>query len=223
MTNPIMEFAQRHADEAMTELDSPEDDIMPVFFFKGPHGIGLMPCVPMRNDKDKDGIAAAMQAAVVVSRATETAFISTSWTVRADRKNPDEAGPSVDEANDLLHGVMPSQHPDRVECITIMVVTESAVAMGSADITRYKDKLPTLSKWEVFEHEGVKLGGRFGEAIDHALRMVQESPPEMVEIIEEAWQDGTQQDLMDRFLKVRGNILGKGQGIRMSVFPVDPN
>lgn len=200
----LLEYAKRHAVEDVSDLDDPEDDIMPVFLWMGPYGGGLMPCFPMANSEDKDRIAACMTASLVVARATECVFTSTSWMVEMQRE-PDETGP--DMADPLGGLIPPSEHPDRVEAITIMHVGKDRSALARAKLTRHQDRLPDVGPWIGWSGEGAKIGGRFGEAIDHGLRMVQEMPQEMVEILDEAWADGEQEQMITRFLLAAGQFV----------------
>jgi hypothetical protein len=208
--------AKRAAVDGVAELDDPEDDILPTFIWMGPYGGGLMPCVPMADSKDKDRIAAVMTAALTCARATECVFTSTSWMVMSDRP-PDAASPSDVDAGDLLGGVMPSQHPNRVECITIMYVSKNRCAMAHAPLTRHPDRLPDVGKWQGSDMDGAKIGGRFGEAIDHGLRMAQEMPQEMVEILDAAWAAGKQEEMVSRFLAVAATHLPGAASAGVSV------
>jgi hypothetical protein len=207
----LFQFAMDRAREDVTELKEPEEDIMPVFLWTGPHGTGLMPLLGMRDGAAKDRIAGAMMAAIVVSQAAEAAMITTSWMVKMNQ-HPDEHG-----APTVWDGVMPSQHPDRVECITVLHADQRSCSMGEAELTRYPHRPPDLGEWNVWSDEGMKMGGRFGEAMGHGLQMVQESPPAMVEIIENAWLDGQEQDLMQRFLKVWSGMTGNELGFLRTV------
>lgn len=204
MTEPnMLEHAQKVAVKNVAELDGPDDDILPAFLWWGPHGMGMMPCVPMANARDKDRIAAAMTAAIAIGRAEQAVFVATSWVVHA-KTPPDESG--IDMDNPL--GVMPSEHPDRQECISIMHQTKHTMSMSQAVLTRYPDRLPDVGEWETFTTPDTKVGGRFGEAINHGFLMVESMPPGMVALIEEAWENGRQQQLMQSLLSAQGNITG---------------
>jgi hypothetical protein len=210
----LFHHAMDNARKNAGELEGPEDDIMPIFLWLGPYGMGLMPMLGMRDGRAKDRLAGAMEAVLVVSRATEAAFVSTSWMV-AVKSDESGTGPAK------WDGVIPSEHPDRQEVITVMHHGESGVAaFGQAPVTRHPDRPPELGRWETMQREGIKMGGRFGEAIDHGLRVVQELPPEMLEVIEAAWADGQQEDLMRTFLKVFGQFTGL-TGIGITSQPID--
>jgi hypothetical protein len=46
------------------------------------------------------------------------------------------------------------------------------------------------------------LGGRFGDAIHIGMDLAANMPPELIEIIDEGWELGKQQELIERFHKV---------------------
>jgi hypothetical protein len=209
----LLEYAKRNAVEDVSKLDNPEDDILPVFLWMGPYGGGLMPCIPMRSNQDKARIAACMTASLVVARATECVFTSTSWMVEMER-GPDETGPDV---ADPLAGMMPSEHPDRVEVITIMYFGKNHTALAQAKLTRHQDRLPDVGPWNQWSAEVIKVGGRFGEAVDRGLRMVEEMPEQMVEILDEAWAAGEQEQMITRFLKVAGQFVPGARTAGVSV------
>ena len=83
----LLDHAKNHARQAVAELKFPDDDILPVLIFHGPHGGNLMP-LPFHDDDAKDFYAGAMTATLVVARATEAVFLSTVWMVLATRRAP---------------------------------------------------------------------------------------------------------------------------------------
>jgi hypothetical protein len=202
----LLAHAQRVAAESVTELEDPDDDILPVFIWFGPHGVGLMPLVPMTDGRSKDQLAAAMTAALVVGRATQAVFSATSWVVEATR-NPDETG--FDPADPLTR-LMPSEHPDRKECLTIMHhKVDGGAVISQAILTRYPDRIPTLGEWRTTDQGDAKIGGgRFGEAINAGLEMARGMPQEMADIIEAGWAAGEQEELLQSFLNAYGQVTG---------------
>jgi hypothetical protein len=212
----LLKHAQKITAKNVAELEGPEDDIMPTFLWLGPHGMGLMPLVPMTDWRQKDRLAAGMMAALCVSQATEAVFVSTSWMVKSDRPPDMTAGKT--DADSLLGGLMPSEHPDRVEVIVAIYQGKGDRSyFASAEVIRYPDKPPDLREWDT-KMSDAKVGGRFAEAIMNGLSMVESMPQEMVDIIESGWREGEQQDLMRRFLKVYGDMTGVRMGV--DVLPV---
>jgi hypothetical protein len=202
----LLDTAKAHVVDALADLEGPDDDIMPHFLWLGPYGMGLMPLYMMTDDDSKDQIASAMTASLVVGRATEAVFVSTSWAVVVDRDSIDDL-----ELQRLKHGEVkqrPSEHPDRVEIVMLMHSTGEGTAMIHANVTRYPDKPPTLGDWEGGEL-AERASGRFGKAVSLGLRFVREMPTDLIEIIDDGWQAGEQQDLIARFMKVQHNLTGR--------------
>lgn len=207
----LFKHAMDTARKSVNELTEPDDDIMPVLLYVGPHGLGLMPLLNMKDDQAKDQLAAAMLAALLVGVATEAAMVTTSWVVEMEPKDG------------KYHGPMPSQHPDRREAVMVMhVAGEDDFSMGQAILTRWSDRPPYLGEWKTWTEDDMKIGGRFGDAIYNGLAMVRIAPKELVEIIEAAWEDGTQEDLMHRFLKVHKQMTGIGLPMTIRAVEVDP-
>jgi hypothetical protein len=84
----------------------------------------------------------------------------------------------------------------------------------SAPITRYPDKPPTLGEWDGLpfepgrERRNPAFGGRFGDAMHLGLDFAKSMPQELIEIIDDGWKEGQQDDLMRRFMNVYGSIRG---------------
>lgn len=191
----LLEHAQLHARECLEGLEDPDDDVMPVMLWLGPYGMGIMPMLDMSDQEAKDRLVGKMVTALAVGRATEVVTITTSWMV------------SVETTPELRKGildVMPSEHPDRVENVVITHVDEESDGMTSAVITRFSDKPPTLGDWTCmdFGREPVRMGGRFGDAMHLGLDLVKSMPPELVEIIDDGWALGRQDELITRFHNV---------------------
>ena len=202
----LLDAAKAFTRAAVAELEGPDDDIMPHFLWSGPHGLGLMPLYMMTDDDAKDRIAAAMTASLVVGRATEAMFVSTAWVVAVDRGSVDDL-----EYQRLKRGYVkqrPVDHPDRVEMVALMETTHDGTRMTHAVLTRYPDKPPTLSEWETGEWSQLD-SGRFGRATGLGLQFVRNMPPELIDIIEEGWAAGEQEDLIARFMKVQHDLTGR--------------
>jgi hypothetical protein len=218
MTKSLLDAAKAHVRKAFADLEGPDDDIMPHFLWLGPHGLGLMPLYMMSDDAAKDEIAAAMTASLAVSRATEAMLVSSSWVVAVDPATVDDKL----ELQRMKHGFpkqRPSEHPDRMEMVALVHSTRAGSRMTHALLTRYPDKPPTLGEWETGELSKLEAG-RFDRAAALGLRFVREMPPEMIDIIEEGWADGQQEDLITRFMKVQRDITGRPSTASVTVEPI---
>jgi hypothetical protein len=195
----LMQHAMDRARESVAELEDPEDDILPILMWQGPYGIGLMPITEMADDAQKDQLAEMMTTVLAVSRATEAVMQTTGWTVKVaapDGKLPPRALEPP-----------PSQHPDRIECITVMHHTaEKRDSMRSAVITRYPDKPPELGDWGLMglpdSEEPIQIGGRFGDAVHRGFEFSEMMPQELADIIDEGWRENKGQEMIERFHRV---------------------
>lgn len=205
-TYPILKHAMDHARSCAADLTEPEEDILPVLLWVGPYGMGIMPLLEMGDDDAKDAIAAMMTTVIATGRAAQAVLITTSWMVSAPR---DEDGKPKKSAMDAMGGVMPSQHPDRIEAVTAMYASLAGTdSMSHAVLTRYPDKPPTMGEWEgIDEPMSAKIGGRFGDAIHMGMDLATQMPPEMIEILDAGWKQGEQNDLIERFHKVLTGIV----------------
>jgi hypothetical protein len=165
------ENTKKHLASIMKDL-SGKDDFMPFLLLNSKVGhiyVGLM--MPGEEDK-KDSLADTMMAVCAVHRATEAMFVSTSWMV--SRKK--DEGP-------LDMSTPPSQQPDRVEAVFMVHHTSSTddVTTYSAPVIR-KDNTVGLGEWT--DSPGVKIGGRFGDAIRHGMKFGEDIPTDMAEYLD---------------------------------------
>jgi len=204
----LLKHGLDHARECLESLKEPDDDILPVLMWIGPYGMGVMPMLDMADDDAKDALAEMMTTSLACSRATEALMITCSWMVTAKSKDGDPT----------ILNVMPSQHPDRVECITAMHMTgdKKHESMSSAVITRYPDKPPELGEWDtnLSDDDEFQIGGRFGDAIHMGFTFVNGMPPPLVEILDEGWALGEQEQLIKRFHRVFHGFLAAADEFR---------
>jgi hypothetical protein len=199
----LIEHAKEKSRESCEELTGPEDDVMPILLFLGPRGLGVMPLGTVMADEDsKEEGALWMTASLAVARAEQAVMVTTAWMVTRERDDP-----NLDAENARMLNGPVSEQPDRTEHITLMCSDIERDQMIHAPITRYPDKPPTLGEW-VDEDYADRLGGRFGDAINLGLKIAKEMPPEMAEIVDEGWEDGTSSDLVERFVKVARQFTG---------------
>jgi hypothetical protein len=197
----LVEHAKTHSRECVEGLTDPDDDIMPILLWLGPHGPGLMSMGElMKDDEAKDKLARWITATLAVGQATECVTVTTGYMAMVDRDDPDV---------DVSRGTVTTpirERPDRTEAVILMCSDRRGRGgMVHAPLTRYPDKPPTLGDWIDSRLEvGPKVGGRFGEAMALGLEIVREMPPELVEIIEEGWEIGPEavQNLIERFVNV---------------------
>jgi hypothetical protein len=196
----LLKHGKEHARESLEGLEDPEEDILPVLLTTGPYGMSVMPLLGMGDDDQKDALAQMMTTLLAVSRATQAVLITTGWMVAAKSAEGDKH----------LLDVMPSQHPDRVETITAMYMTDGSKpeTMAHAVITRHKDKPPKLGPWTNnlagldADDKPVSIGGRFGDAVHMGFNFVAGMPPQLVELIDAGWAANEQEDLIKRFHNV---------------------
>jgi hypothetical protein len=206
ITYPLLDHALEHARSCHDDLTDPEEDILPVLLWVGPYGMGIMPMLEMGDGEQKDQLAAMMTSSLACSRAVQAVMITTSWMVAAPPPDSDEEKEARKGKGFVdIMGCMPSEHPDRMECVTAMHATleDGKDSMSHAVVTRYPDKPPTLGEWQGrTETMQSKIGGRFGDAIHLGMKIATDMPPEMIEILDAGWRDGEQTDLISRFHKV---------------------
>jgi hypothetical protein len=197
----LVEHAKTHSRECVEGLTDPDEDIMPVLLWWGPHGPGLMPMGDlMKGDVHKDRLAKWITATLAVSQATECVTVTTGYMAKVDRDDPDV---------DVSRGTVTKpvrERPEAVEAVVLMCSDRRGQGgIVHAELTRYPDKPPTLGDWNDQRLEvGPKVGGRFGDAMNLGLQIAREMPPELVEIIEDGWKIGPEavQDLIERFVNV---------------------
>jgi hypothetical protein len=110
----------------------------------------------------KDVAAEAMPWLIRELDAWLAAFVSTAWSVRAEREEY-ELEP---DGTTLRRGLQPSEHPDRIEIVLLVVCGENEEdeQFHQAEIVRRPDRPPALRPWEFIGREGA-MGGRFGNAL----------------------------------------------------------
>jgi hypothetical protein len=207
----LIEHAKSKSRECLEELTEPDEDIMPLMMFQGPHGLGFMPLGDIMEDAaTKDEGALWMTATLAVGRATEAVMITTAYMAHLEK---DDA--RVHEDGGTITVEVPiCEMPERTEHIVLMCsATEGNGTLVSAPVTRYPDKPPTLGEWETSPQPD-KVGGRFGDAVNAGLRIAKEMPPEMAEIVDEGWKDGTSADLIQRFVNVARTFIGPVEPLR---------
>lgn len=111
----------------------------------------------MENETTKDRLAVTLRRMALEFEAIGFVFAAEAWTAKYDRNDP-EAGRT-----------MPSQSPDRIECIIVSAQYKGdKPTMRVCEIVRDRDKKIThLLERERFENmEGMTFEGRFAGVLD---------------------------------------------------------
>ena len=205
----LIEHAQRVSRKAVEDLTEPQEDILPVMVCSGPHGISVMLLSEMGgDDASKDQLALWMTATLVVTRAAAAVTVTTAWMTKMSLDDPDV---------DLLAGTIKepvSERSDRVEGVALVCCSRDTEVLITAPLTRHEDRPPTLGDWIRLGDGNGMTGGRFGEAMYRGLKMAEEMPAEMVDLIEDGWAEGNPQDLIQRFVNVAREVSGSGHPTR---------
>jgi hypothetical protein len=207
MSTPTFDLvadAKAKSRQVFEGLTEPDEDIMPVMLWVGPHGPGLMPMIPMDDEHAKDNVATWMTATLAVAQATECVSINTAYMAMVPKDDPDVNF----EAATVTTPVR--ERPDSTEQVVLMCMSRRGKGGGMifAPVTRYPDRPPTLGEWtEMISEVGPGMSGRFGEAMALGLQIVREMPPDMAQIIGEGWKIGPEavQNLVERFVGVARN------------------
>jgi len=178
------------------DFDSPNDDYDPVLLVRDHEDkVAFLGIGADMNDGDaKEEVAKFMFAVISVLRAKEAVFVSSTWMVKDLRDGDVEDGHLT---------VMPRDHPNRVEAVTLMHASLDGDAIHQAEIFRTQDKPPTIGEWNVMATG--ELQGRFGYALRDGLKVGRklasdETPPEIVEFMNKAIADGDLEGLARSFM-----------------------
>ena len=148
----LLEFVHTAAiNMARQRFTSPEDDWVPMLFFRTPTGVMHVVAVPMIEGR-KDDIAAAITVMLQMNKATEAVLLTSAWMV---------AHPAGTTGADELR---PSQHPDRREVLVLCGVDQATAITRTAVIHRHDDRPPTLGDLDDLA-EGPGIAGRFIDAL----------------------------------------------------------
>lgn len=148
----LVEFVyESAATMARRRFTSPDDDWLPMLFFRTPAGVLHCVAVPMIEDR-KDDIAAAMKAMLAMNKATEAALLTSAWMVARPAGTPG------------IDSLRPSQHPARREVLVLTGVDDATATTRVAFIRRHPGRPPTLGDLEEAA-EGPSIAGRFIDAL----------------------------------------------------------
>lgn len=170
----LMEIARRHVESLVEDLKG-DEDFMPFLNILTHDRQIVYAALEMPEGEARDGVADVMMALCAIHRGTEAVFASTVWMVTrkadADGEWPD------------MEGIVPSQHPDRVETVFLASISGARLkgTTYSAPVIR-EDNTVRLGEWT--DSEGVGMTGRFGDAIIAGMKFGEKFPPEMCEYVD---------------------------------------
>lgn len=133
-----------------------DGNLAPVAVFRSETKENVIHCGPMmRDDDDKEKLAVVLRKMALEFEAIGFVFVAEAWTARYD---PDQSETTR---------VMPSQRPDRIECIIVSAQYKGdKSSMRVCEIIRDKDnKITHLLEHQRFE-DGTTFEGRFAGILD---------------------------------------------------------
>lgn len=112
-----------------------------------------------KNERSKDELARGMARKIREVKGKVVAFVCEAWSLKFRKGEFDKGNPPV-----------PSQSPDRKECLLLHIVTRESSQVWMAEIKRLKGSTrPELGPWRYGDDPGPATG-RFPEAIVEGLR-----------------------------------------------------
>jgi hypothetical protein len=218
----LLKYAKSSVEKIAKGFTKHDDDFTPTLLVRQAKGgvviFGL--AADMNDQRAKDECAKFMVAACACLRSTEVCLVSSAWTVKYERQDgqPIEDWREIEKRDDFT---MPRDHRDSVEVVNIMHASSGGDTMASADINRsWGYDPPTLGEWEDVGGEGVKLGGRFGDAIHAGMELGQKmftdnrTPPEIIAYMDQQIENGEIEELIASFMRsmTMAAEMRKGQG-----------
>ena len=155
--------------EDIGQTIEPDGDWMPCLHVYTDQGAALIALLMMENDKTKDMCAKIMYNIIRRTNPNAVAFVCTAW-----QGDPDSHGhmdrEEFYEAYRKGWIPRPSQDPDRVEIVMVLIVDKNKNStMLIGEIERSPDQPPKIKEWK--EWADKEPGdGRFGEAIVNGFR-----------------------------------------------------
>lgn len=175
----LVEDARRHVESLVEDLEG-NDDFMPFMTIVCHDDKVAYVGLEMPDEEGKGDIADVMAAMTAAYRAKEVVFGSVSWMVKSAKKEG--------------LGMMPSEHPDRVEAVFLLHITGDGDTMHHAEVRR-EDGTVFLDTWDSFEADS-NVSGRFGTAIHMGMKLSANLPPEMVEYMEANFAVGKEEEVV---------------------------
>lgn len=155
----VVQYIKDTTAKIAADFTDPDDDWQGVMFFIGGDNDAMLPLM-FENEREKDFVSTvAIPELIREHKPWIVAQLQSAWTLSLPRE---QAG-----RDDIP---LPSQHPDRVEALIMIVCTVEQVQMWTAKINRYETRPPTLAAWELFQATGSE--GRFITPIVETLKEV---------------------------------------------------
>jgi len=176
----LLEETQRYAETAALQLTG-LNDFDPVVMVKTRHGdIAVAHLLMPDEEEGRAAVAAIMAAVCGVNLGVEATFCSAAWVAQYPKDTDMTMQPDV----------MPSQHPDRQEIVSLVLVNaEGRATMHSAPIIR-ENNLVGIGLWEQPSPD-TEPEGRFISSLRLGLRMAKDIPADMADDLERMDSDMT--------------------------------
>lgn len=167
----LIEDSQKHIENCMREL-SGDDDFMPFLALTTGKGDRVFAALMLPAQADqREELCDSISALCLASRATEAVFASVCWMVMVETK---------EEA--LSDDLIPSEHPDRVEVITLSTVTAGGPGqIISANVIR-ENNMIGVGMWEVMDD--AEAQGRYIDAMRLGLGLASKVPAAFTGLID---------------------------------------
>jgi len=177
----LLEETQRYAETAALQLTG-LNDFDPVVMVKTRHGdIAVAHLLMPDEEEGRAAVAAIMAAVCGVNLGVEATFCSAAWVAQYPKGTDMTMRPDV----------MPSQHPDRQEMVSLVLINEQGRAtMHSAPIIR-ENNMVGIGLWEEPSPDTEPMG-RFVSSLRLGLKMAKDIPPDMADELERMDPDMTQ-------------------------------
>lgn len=152
MDAELVEVAKEGAARVGADFNDPEDDWLPVMFYRNQKGeVRLV----MLTNPGGDVLASQIQGVLRMAGAKEAVFLASAWTVEVD-------GPEDIPEESL------ESHPDRIEVLTILHVGKDFAAAERASITYTDQGIRTLQEWG-HRVEDLGIGGTIADVMRMGL------------------------------------------------------
>lgn len=145
------------------ELLGPKDDWLPTLFLEKDSQVAIIAMDLMGSGPQKEIAAKIMYDIIKRTNPDVACFVSTSWV--ADQYNKWDSKESFDTAYSLGLVKRPSEHPDRKEVVTAIMVDLKKSALMIGYIKRSFDKPPEIVRWRTEAVQTAEISGRFGDAM----------------------------------------------------------
>ncbi|MEI7780344.1 MAG: hypothetical protein WCJ18_00290 [Planctomycetota bacterium] len=190
MSFDLLKHTKQAARDAVNNLESPDDDIIPVLLTYGPRGLSILGSVMSADEDGRDAFADEITARVAVQQATEATMVCAAYVT-------------------LLDAVTGKVSPKQETVVLMHYSADETVTpqAWTAKITRHENRPPDMSVWE--ELGKGAMGGRFADAIMQGIEFAKTShDPYMQKILDDGHNEGRVDELVEMFRQVRATMRG---------------